>query len=129
MKKALILIILYTFFTQLAFGECKWSTIKKNGLIYEYTAECNQQVGQLVQDGKLRLKQIDLLTESLKFKDEALYKTEQRVELWRDTSFKLQDRLRLQHTWGSYDNWLYFVGGVALTVLSVWAAGKIRVEK
>ena len=105
-------------------AECKWSDIKKTNEGYVYPIECHAEVGKIIKENEKRKEEIKELRAALTLKDLTINKFEQRIVLWRDTSYKLEDRLMKQHKYSSYQNWIYFIGGVGLTVLSGWAMGQ-----
>jgi len=70
--------------------------------------------------------QVDRLSKSITLKDLALDKADQRMMNWRDESYNQHERLLKQQKLAKYNDWLYFGGGIGLTILSVWAAGQIK---
>jgi len=113
---------------------CDWKTgIVKKGSRYSYTVDCHKEVGKLVKQNKElklanseRQKQSEKLTQSIKLKDLALEKADLRITNWRNETYNQHDRLLKQKKLSKYNDWLYFVGGMGLTVLSVWGAGQIK---
>lgn len=110
--------------SQNALGACDWSTIKKVDSIYHYTKECNLEVGRLVQEAEKRRQQVDKLNKSIELKDLAIDKAEQRVELWKNTSYKLEDRLIKHDKWSKRNDWILFGGGMLTAILTGWAIGQ-----
>ena len=111
-----LIILLFTINTGLA---CDWSDIKKTENGYLYPVECHTKVGKLVQNEKKLLKAIDL-------KDLALQKADERIVVWRNETYNQHDRLLKQQKYNDFTNWMYFGGGIAVTILSVWAAGQLK---
>lgn len=113
---------------------CNWNTdIQKEGSKYLYTASCHKEVGRLVKSNKElekaiseRQKQVEKLGKTIELKDLALDKADQRIMNWRDESYNQHQRLLKQQQLSKYNDWLYFGGGIALTILSVWGAGQIK---
>jgi len=103
---------------------CDWSTIKKVGNIYQYSKECNLAVGKLVRDSKLSQERTDKLNKALDLKDLALSKSDERIVLWRKTSYKLEDRLIKHDKYSSAKGWLLFGSGILTTILTGWAIGQ-----
>jgi hypothetical protein len=119
---SLILSLLLTF---QVFAECDFSTIKQiDANTWAYQKDCHLLVGQLVRDESARKQQVELLNQSISLKDLAISKADERTELWRNTSYKLEDRLITQDKYQSYTRWGYFALGAAAVVLGGWAAGQ-----
>jgi len=112
---------------------CDWSTIKKQDSEYVYSADCHKEVGKLV--GKVekleranleRQKEAESLNKAIELKDLALNKADERIMNWRNETYNQHERLLRQEKLAKYNDWLYFGGGVGLTILSVWASGQLR---
>lgn len=120
MKKLISFVLIGCLFSNLSFGACDWSTIKKlpdGG--YEYSSDLNLCVGQLVQDSKVKDQQIADLNQAIQLKDLALTKSDARVLLWTTTAENEQDRLAKLNADQKKSDWLYF----GLGVLTTFAAG------
>ncbi len=117
-----VLAILLTL--QVAVADCDWKTIEKTENGYLYNKDCHVQVGKLVKEAKLRKEQVAELSKTITLKDLAMTKANERIDLWRDTSFKLEERIIKQRKWSSYNDYLYFGGGVVMTILAGWALGQ-----
>ena len=110
----------------LALAKCDWAKdIKRQGNTFLYPAKCHHAVGVMKKDLKDREEQVVQLKKTIKLKDLAMIKSDERIVLWRDQSYNQFERLQKQARLNSYNKWLHFGGGVVLTVLSVWAAGQI----
>jgi hypothetical protein len=119
---SLILSLLLTF---QVFAECDFSTIKQiDANTFSYSRDCHLLVGQLVRDEAARKQQIELLNQSISLKDLAISKADERTELWRQTSYKLEDRLITQDKYQNYTKWGYFAMGSLAVILGGWAAGQ-----
>lgn len=113
---------------------CDWKTIRKVGDSgYLYSADCHKSVGQLKNKAEElekanseRQKQVEKLGKTIELKDLALDKADQRIINWRNETYNQHDRLLRQQKLAKYNDWLYFGGGIAVTILSVWAAGQLR---
>ena len=86
------LLILAFSFNTFACNFSKDITRNANGS-YTYSKECHIEVGKRLQANELRKEQVEKLQKTIELKDLLVVKTEERVELWRDTSFKLEDRI------------------------------------
>lgn len=127
MKKIISFILIFSlFFSTLSFADCQFSTgiTKLSDNSFSYTKECHIYVGQMVQDlEKLKL-QNDKLFQAIDLKDKALNKADERADLWREASFKLEDRINTIDKMRQTNSWLYFGLG-ALTFL---AAGYVSAQ-
>lgn len=134
--------------SQNATAACDWSTgIKElpNGN-YSYSRECHGEVGVIGKALKstrealearkeeseaLRAEVTELSTantkvkKSLELKDLALDRADTIALKWRDETYNQHERLLRQEKLAQSKSWLYFGGGIGLTILSVWAAGQI----
>ena len=112
---------------------CDFKTIQKKGSEYAYSEVCHKEVGRIVRKTKElekanleRMKQVEKLIKSIYNKDTALDIADQRIMNWRNESYKQHNRLLKQQKLSKYNDWAYFGSGIALTILSVWAAGQLR---
>lgn len=128
MKKIISLFIVLSLFSQVALAECDWKKGVKENVdgTFTYSAECHLRVGQLVRDEPIKDQQIAEYKKVIELKDLALSKTEQRADMWMNTTFKLQDRMNTIEDYSSRNNTVYFIIGVAFTALAVWGAGQLR---
>lgn len=121
-------IILAIFMINTAYAECNFATgiTPNQDGSYTYSKECHLQVGKNVRELSLLKEENKKLRETIELKDLALVKQEERVQLWMDTTYKLEDRInnieRLQET----NKFLYILMGVGLTAISVYGAGQLR---
>ena len=108
------------------FAECNIKTdiVRKDNFV-AYSYDCHQMVGKLIQDEKDRKDQIVALNESLKFKDLEIKFSEKQSELWQNEAENQYKIIQNYSKYNKYQNWMYFGGGIGLTILSVRAAGQI----
>jgi hypothetical protein len=112
-------------FSSVGLADCKWSEgVKEQADGYLYTPECHKKVGKVVTDLEDREEQVNLLKEALTYQKEATEGERKRAELWRDTTFKLEDRMTTIERWKKYNDWMYFGFGVLVTGVSAWAIGQ-----
>ena len=126
MKKIISSLLLLIISTN-AFADCDFSkgiTVGPNDT-YIYNKECHIKVGQLVQDNKIKDSQISDLNQAIQLKDLALTKSDERVQLWMNTSYKLEDRLTSINSLEKKNEVVYFILGIAVTSLAVWGAGQL----
>lgn len=111
-----------------SYASCDWSkdVSKNSDGSYTYSKQCHLEVGSSLEELDLRRKQVDELNKTIELKDLAIKYSEERAQLWMDSSLKMNDRLNQYEASRSREPWLYFGIGVAATVLSVWAAGQIN---
>jgi hypothetical protein len=126
MKKIAFLLAI-CMFANTAFADCDFSTgISPNqDGSYKYSKECHLKVGSLVQDNQTKDQQIDKLTKAIDLKDLALTKSDQRAQLWMDTSFKLEDDVQKMNRLKSDNQWIYFGLGVLTTFAAGYAAAQL----
>jgi len=127
MKKIIFLIIL-CLLSNSAFAECDFATgvSKTPSGTYEYTKECHIFVGKTIQDNDTKTQQVEKLNKALDLKDLALEKSDQRAQLWRDTSFKLEDDVQKMNSYRNTNQWINFGLGILVTGAAVWGAGQLR---
>jgi hypothetical protein len=137
--KKLLSVIITLLLTINAFS-CDFSTIQQQGDNFVYNKDCHLEVGHLVKENSSQKQQLDELKKandsrteesahlrkSIQLKDLALDKADERVSKWREESYNQNDRLLRQDRLSGYTNWFYFGGGVAIAILSVFAAGQLR---
>jgi hypothetical protein len=107
-------------------ADCDWSKIKDNGDgTYTYSKELHLCVGNLVQDNKVKTQQIADLNQAITLKDLALSKENERIKMWMDTSYALEDRLTKIDSLEKKNDWLYFGLGVVTAVGAGYMASKL----
>lgn len=118
MKKAIISLVLLSFVSNVALADCDFSTGVTPGpnKTFVYSEACHQKVGQLIQSDKTKTAQIADLTQAITLKDLAITKSDQRTQLWMDTSDKLQNRLTSVDDLAKKNEFLFFGLGVLATI-------------
>lgn len=111
-----------------ALASCDWDKdVKQNqDGSYTYTKGCHIQVGLSLEELDLRRTQVVELNKTIQLKDLAIKYSEERTQLWMDSSLKMNDRLNQYESARSGQQWFHFGLGVAVTVLSVWGAGQLK---
>lgn len=122
------LVISMSLISNMAFASCNWSEdVKKNqDGSFSYSRGCHLEVGASLEELDLRRRQVEELKKSVELKDLAISYSEQRTQLWIDSSTKMNERLNQYEAARANAGWVYFGVGVAVTVLSVWAAGQLK---
>jgi hypothetical protein len=110
-----------------SYASCDFATdIKENpDGTFTYQRGCHIEVGKRIKRLTLIEQQVDELEKVVELKDLALVKQKERTDLWRDTSLQINDKLQSYDSVANKSQWLYFGIGVAVTTLSVWAAGQL----
>lgn len=128
MKRLVSLFLLFSFVSNVALADCDFKTgiTPLSDGSYKYSADCHLRVGQLVQDNAVKDQQISDLTKAVTLKDLVLQKSDDRANLWMNTSGQLEDRLTKVDSLEKKNSVLYVSLGVLGTVLAVWAAGQLR---
>ena len=125
MKKLFTVLVLLMSFNVTA--TCDFKSVKKVGAdTFIYTKECHLEVGKLVKVEKIRKGQVADLNKSITLKDLAITKADARISLWKDTTYKLEDRMLKQRKYSRLNNTLIFGSGVLTVILSAWAMGQLR---
>jgi hypothetical protein len=128
MKKLTSVAIVVAILSQsVAMADCDFKTVTRlDDGSYKYSRECHLKVGEMKQDIEIKDSQIADYKKAIELKDLALVRTEQRADMWMNTSFKMEDRLNTIDELRSKNYVLYFILGVATTSLAVWGAGQLR---
>ena len=128
MKKVLSSILALTLATHsVAFADCNFSQdIKKmdNGH-FEYTSDCHKDVGNTYNALDKKKLQVEELYKALDLKDLALQKADERNNGLREALYKVEDRVNAMEQIKSRNEVLYFIGGVVITGLAIYAAKEI----
>lgn len=126
MKKLIVLLLIAVSFSNIAFADCDYTKIIHNvDGSYTYTKELHICVGQMKQDLDSSRTQLVEYKKAIDLKDLALSKSDERADLWMNTSFKLQDRMNAVDELKGKNQLLMFFAGVAVTSLAVWGAGQL----
>ena len=108
-------------------ADCDWSQIKKNADgTYIYSEKLHLCVGKLVQDNKVKTQQITDFTKALSLKDLSIKASDDRANLWMDTSGKLEARLQKVDSLQKDNEWIFFGLGVLATSFAAYTASKLR---
>ena len=121
------LIILYAMIvSQTAFADCDFSKdVQNQDESYIYSKECHIQVGKLVQNEEKRKKQVEELEKVVEIKDLVIIKSHERAEMWRATTFKLEDRVNTIDRMKDTNKWLYFGLGVVTTGFAIYLGSQM----
>lgn len=100
--------------------------IKKVEGGYLYTEGCHIEVGKKVKGYTILSKQVEELEKTITLKDLALTKSDERANMWMNTSVSMAEKVTAYETARSADAYKNVALGVLGTVLAVWAAGQLR---
>lgn len=128
MRKYLSLILVTSLLSSnFAYAECDFSKdLKRTEQGYLYTAECHKEVGKMFTELTQRDDQVEKLNKTIELKDLALTQSNGRVEMWRDTTFKLEDRVNTIERMKDKNKVIWFILGIGMTSLAVWGAGQLK---
>ena len=95
MKTLIFLMAFLSLISNIAFADCDWKSDITPGPnhTFIYSEACHLQVGQLVQDAKVKDQQIADLNKALQLKDLALTNADARTQLWMTSTQNEQDRM------------------------------------
>jgi len=124
MKHFALCILLMVLTQQSTIASCDFSTLVKSNGFYQYSVDCHIKVGKTIQENELRVEQVEKLNKVITLKDLAISKSSERIDLWKSTSYKLEDRLLKHDAMSRKNDWVLFGGGVLTTILAGWALGQ-----
>lgn len=126
-QKLISLLLISCFISNVSLAECNFSTgvTRLEDGSYKYSKECHIKVGEMKQDLEIANKQVEQLNKVIELKDLALSKSNERVALWMDTTYKLEDRLNKIEGLQSKNHFLYFGLGVVTAIGAAYAASKL----
>lgn len=128
MKKLISTVLAMCMISNVALAECNWKTdieTLPDGR-RAYSTECHIKVGEMKRDLETANQQVVVLTKAIELKDLAYAKSNERLELWMNTTYKLEDRLNKIDSLQAKNSWLMFGLGVVVTSAAVWGAGQLR---
>ena len=128
MKRILTAIICMSLAYSPAYADCDFSKDiqKQADGNYLYTKDCHTEVGKRVNALEKREEQVVKLEKTVELKDLALDKAHDRIDLWRNTSYKIEDRANTMEEMKKKNELLYFALGIVVTGLAVYGAGQLR---
>jgi len=125
-SKFLYVLTVLSFVSTTSFGDCDWTTIKKNeDGTYTYSEQLHLCVGALVQDNQVKAQQITDLTSAISMKDLAIQASDKRADLWMGTSSKLEDRVQKLDSMQKHNEALYFALGIVTTIATGFVIAKL----
>ena len=125
MKNLILVLTMLVSLNTIATCDFKTGITKIGNDAFLYNKACHLETGRLVEESRIRKKQVTDLNKSLTLKDLAINKADDRIKLWQDTTYKLEDRMLKQRKYSKWNDTLTFGGGILVGFLSVWAAGQL----
>jgi len=126
MKLFIACLIMFAFTITSAFADCDYTKIKDNGDgTYTYSRELHICVGNMKKDLAAANAQVESYAKVIELKDLALVKANERIALWQDTAWKLQDRMSTIDNLENKNHILYFALGILVTGAAVYGASKL----
>jgi hypothetical protein len=111
-----------------AYADCDFSKDiqKQADGSYSYTKDCHVEVGKKVGALEKREKQVEQLEKVVELKELALDKSYQRIEMWRETTYKIEDRANSMEEFKKRNETLYFVLGIVAGGLIMYGASQMQ---
>lgn len=126
LSRYFVAILVAIFASNVAIADCDWSTIVElPSHSYSYSPELHLCVGNLVQQNKVQLTQIDDLQAAIQLKDLAITTSEKRIELWQKTSDDSQARLASVESDSKRNDLIMFGLGALTVIASGWMASRL----
>lgn len=127
MRQSLISVLVFSLISNSAYAICDSKDIQKQeDGSYRYSKECHNEVGKTFGALEKREQQVEKLEKVIELKDLSLDKSYERIEMWRDTTYKLEDRVNTMEQMKKNNEVLYFILGIAVTGLAVYGAGQLK---
>lgn len=128
MKKFVIFIICATLIYSPTYADCDFSKDiqKQADGSYNYTKDCHIEVGKKVDALSKREQQVEKLEKAIDLKDLALDKAHERIDLWRETSYKIEDRANAMEQMKKNNELMYFALGIVVTGIAIYGANQLR---
>ena len=129
MKALAVLLIALQTVSIPAYAGCDFATVQKTAGGYLYSTECHVAVGELRETNRLLVAEVaELRTGAEKLQLAYNYLNTDRDQ-WRDSALLVGEKFDKYQGLSSTQNSIFLglgvAGGIALTVLSVWAAGEL----
>ena len=93
---------------------------------YLYKVDCHVDYGRLRKAEPLYKEQVKELKKSIEMKDLALKYSNERIENWKKTTYKLEDKMFKLEKNNEKIKWIYFGLGIAVMGGAVYAAGQLK---
>jgi len=113
--------------SQIALASCNPKQIKRQSSgKYLYPVDCHIEFGKLRLVEQERVKQVAQLKKSIELKDLAIDKSNERIELWQKSTYRVEDRLLKVEKNTERLKWIYLGLGIVVTGAAVWGAGQLK---
>ena len=126
MKKLIAALLAFTLLSNIAMADCDYSTIVRNADgTYTYSKTIHLCVGEMKQDLEIANQQNEKYTKALSLKDLAIKNADDRADIWKAATFKLEDRVNSLDSMRSTNQLLYFGLGVATVLVAGYTASRL----
>lgn len=113
-----------------ALASCNPSDIKQQNYYgeprYAYPVDCHIDYGRLRKAEPLYKKQAKELKKSIEMKDLALKYSNERTETWKETTYKLEDKMLKLEKNHDRMKWIYFGIGIIVMSGAVYTAKQLK---
>lgn len=111
--------------SNVAFANCDWSTIREiDGPEFVYSPQCHDKVGKMVENEKDYKIQIESQKKAIELKDLTIQDLTKNSNMWEQEAHNQFKALENYKEAENTRTWLWFGGGVAATVLTIFLAGQ-----
>jgi len=126
----LYILLLILFINQQCLANCNPEDIKQQNYYgeprYAYPVDCHVDYGRLRKIEPLYKEQVKELKKSIEMKDLALKYSDERIETWEKTTYKLEDKLLKLEKNNDRMKWLYFGIGIIVMSGAVYTAKQLK---
>jgi hypothetical protein len=119
-------LLIFLLFSNSVMAECDWSTIKRVGNEFIYSAECHDKVGKTLIIVDKQTEEINLLRKGIELKDLALQDADRRVILWKDEAYKQYEFVKEVDRKNQWYNAGWFALGMSSILLGAIAIGQVK---
>lgn len=112
---------------QLLYAACNPKTdIVKTSTGWQYSNDCHIEVGKKIKQGEKYKEALAEAEKVIELKDLALTVQYDRVDMWQQTTFKMEDRLLKVERLNKTDHWIWFGIGIIVMGAATYGAGQLR---
>ena len=123
-------VLMVSLVSQQSLASCNPRDIKQQNYYgeprYAYPVDCHIDYGRLRKAEPLYKKQVKELKKSIEIKDLALKYSNERVENWKKTTYKLEDKLLKLEKNNDRMKWVYFGLGIIVMSGAVYTAKQLK---
>ena len=123
-------VLMVSLVSQQSLASCNPRDIKQQNYYgeprYAYPVDCHIDYGRLRKAEPLYKKQVKELKKSIEIKDLALKYSNERVENWKKTTYKLEDKLLKLEKNNDRMKWVYFGLGIIVMSGAVYTVKQLK---